>query len=145
MHPSRPLFNPRRQRRLIALVQLAIFLPACTSWQVDSAAPAELFGKRPSIVRLTMSDSSRLVLNDPVIRGGTLYGHRQLPDQSRTQQPEGIPLAEVQEIATLRSDPTKTTLLVTGIAVATFSTLCFLGDAFGCGPDYSTVPDFGTE
>jgi hypothetical protein len=132
-------------RRLIALVQLAVFLPACTSWQVEPATPAELLGKRPSMVRLTTSDSSRVVLLDPEVRGDTLYGHRQLPDQSRAEQPEAIALAQVQEIAILRSDPTKTTLLVTGIAVATFSTLCFLGDAFGCGPDYSTVPLFGTE
>jgi hypothetical protein len=127
---------------MVALVQLALFLPACTRWQVEPVAPAELVSQKPSIVRLTLPDSSHLVLTDPVVRGDSLYGHRQKLNQALGRRPEAVALAQVQEIAVPRQDPTKTTLLGFGVAVTTAAALCFLADAFGCGEEGTIVPDF---
>jgi hypothetical protein len=127
------------RRRVVAWVQLALFLQACTSWQVEPVAPAELVSRKPSVVRVTLPDSSHVVLNDPVVRGDTLYGYRQNLNQALVKRPDAVPLDRVQEIAVLRSDPTKNTLLVVGLGVGAFSTLCLLADAFGCGPDEATV------
>jgi hypothetical protein len=129
-------FGQANVRRVCALVQLVVFLPACFSWRVQSAAPAELLGtQHPTSVRVTAHDRSHLTLNNPEIRGDTLYG---TPDRVVTDtaaQRVGIPLANVREIAVRRSDPTRNTLLIVGIGVATFSILCFGADAFGCGPE----------
>ena len=130
------------RRRVAAWVQLALFLPACTSWQVEPVAPSELVSRKPSVVRVTLPDSSHMVLNDPVIRGDTLYGYRQMPNQALAERADAVALSQVQEIAVLKSDPTKTTLLGFGIAVTLASTMCLLADAFGCGDDYNTVPGF---
>ena len=126
------LRHPRR--RWLAVLQLILFLPACTSWRIEPLAPAEVIAKQPSPIRLTLSDSSHLTLVEPVIRGDILYGYRQKPDQSRAEYPDTVPLTRVSEIAVRRPDATKTTLFAVGLLVATFSALC-LADALGCGPE----------
>lgn len=122
-------------RQLAALAQLALFLPACTSWRVEPVAPADLIATKPYLVRLTLPDSSRLTLTDPVIRGDTLYGYRENADP-RAGRPDAVPVAQVREVAVRRPDPTKTTLFGVGVLVAAFSALC-LADSFVCASDES--------
>jgi hypothetical protein len=87
--------------------------------------PAQLIATRkPPLVRITRTDSSEIILSDPAIIGDTLYGR---PQSSVVNQPANrtaIPLIGIQDIVTLRSDPTKNTLLGVGIAVATLGFLC---------------------
>jgi hypothetical protein len=133
----------RARRRVAAWVQLILFLPGCTSWRVEPVAPSAVVSQKPPVVRVTLPDSSHLVLNDPVIRGDTLFGYRQKLNRALGEQPDGVPLSEVREIAVLRQDPGKTTVLGFGIAVTTFSALCLLADAFGCGDERADlVPGF---
>jgi hypothetical protein len=128
-------------QRLCALVQLVVYLTGCTSWQVQPATPKELVAtERPHIVRVTRSDDSRVVLNDPLVQGDTLYGAPVTSDSAAAQQRTGVPLSDVKEIAMRRSDPTRTTLLIVGLGVALVSALC-VADEFGCGPDETDILD----
>jgi hypothetical protein len=63
------------RRRLTVLVQLTSFLAACMTWRTEPIAPANLIAnQKPSVVRITRTDSSRVTLREPAIRGDSLYG-----------------------------------------------------------------------
>jgi hypothetical protein len=110
------------------------------SWQTAPSAPAALIAaERPEVVRITRSDSSRLVLWRPIIRQDTLYGSAELAAGDSAQGSRAIPLGDITAVETRRSDPTKTTLLGTGILVGTFTALCLFGDTFGCGDDAADI------
>jgi hypothetical protein len=118
-----------------ALLQLVVFVCGCTSWQVASGDPASLIAsQKPSVVRVTQRDSSRVVLSDPTLQGDTVYGYRQATARSDSASRVGLTLADVLAVETRKSDPTRNLLLGFGVAVATFSMLC-LADELGCGPD----------
>jgi hypothetical protein len=122
-------------RRVGAVVQLALFLSGCLSWRAEPTSPADLMvSRKPSVVRITQPDSSRLILRDPVVQGDTLYGRPQANLKARPKARTGIALADVKGIATLKLNPAQKTLLGVGIAV---TALCLLGNAFGCGDDRS--------
>jgi hypothetical protein len=122
--------------RIAALTQLVLFVSACMTWRPEPVSPADLMADRkPDVVRITRPDSTRLIIRDPAIEGDTLYGRPQSALGENLEPRIAIPLADVSSIATLRSDPTRSTLLGVGIAVGTFSLLCFAADAFGCGSD----------
>ncbi len=119
---------------------LLFSLSACMSWRSQPASPAQLIpAEKPPVVRVTRSDSSKVILRDPEIAGDTLYGRPQSSLQAEPADRTGIPLAGIHDIATLKSDPTKTTLLVVGIGVATFGILC-VADALGCGEEEVFAP-----
>jgi hypothetical protein len=80
------------------------------SWRSEAVSPAQLIATRkPPVVRVTRTDSSKVILRDL---------NDSLGDRT------GIPLVGIHSIATRKSDPTKSTLLVVGIGIATFSALC---------------------
>jgi hypothetical protein len=111
------------------------------SWQTAPSTPATLIAsKRPELVRITRSDSSRLVLRNPAIQQDTLYGSLELAAGDTSQNRTAVPLAEITSVETRRSDPTKTTLLGTGVLVGTVAALCLLGDAFGCDEEAVAFP-----
>jgi hypothetical protein len=123
---------------------LVVFsLSACMSWRSEPVSPAQLIAtKKPPVVRITSTDSSKLILRDPEVIGDTLYGRPQSSLEAEPADRTGIPLAGVQDIAILKSDPTKNTLLVIGVGVVTFSVLC-AADALGCGPEETFVTAAG--
>jgi hypothetical protein len=131
----------RRARRLLALVQLAAFLPACTSWQVQPASPADVLAtQRPERIRVIRADSSDMTLRNPEIHGDTLYGVPSHSTSSTGPERASIPLAKVEQVAVLRPDNTKSTLFAVGLAVVTFGSLCLLADELGCGEESFLVP-----
>ena len=123
-----------------------VFIPAavvalsgCMSWRSETMSPAQLIATRkPPVVRVTRTDSSKVILRDPEVAGDTLYGRLQSSLNDSLGDRTGIPLAGIHNIATHKSDPTKTTLLIAGIGVVTFGALC-AADALGCGPEENTV------
>jgi hypothetical protein len=138
-------FSRPAARRLSALVLLALYSSGCMSWRSEPVSPAQLIaGQKPDVVRITRTDSSRVVIRSPSVQGDTLYGQLDSAQSGNPAARVGIPLAEVGEIATRRSDPTKTTLLGVGIAVGAFSLLCLGADALGCGeePTFLAQADF---
>jgi hypothetical protein len=110
-------------RRVAAPVLLATHLAACTSWRVETVAPAQLLKtKTPSEVRVTRPDNSKVVLTHPGVARDSLWGW------SRGAQ-LGIPLTDVRAIATRHGDAAKTVLLGTGIAVGVAAAAVFIGCA----------------
>jgi hypothetical protein len=116
-----------------------VALSGCMSWRSEALSPAQLIATRkPPIVRVTRTDSSKVILRDPEVAGDTLFGRPQSAVNDSLGDRTGIPLAGIHSIATHQSDPTKTTLLFVGIGVVTFAALC-AADAFGCGPEEDAI------
>ncbi|HSJ76594.1 MAG TPA: hypothetical protein VK899_10500 [Gemmatimonadales bacterium] len=110
------------------------------SWRSEPVNPTQLIAtQKPPFVRVTMTDSSKVILRDPEVAGDTLYGRPQSSLEDQPADRTGIPLAGIQGVATLKSDPTKNILLAAGIGVVTFGVLC-AADALGCGPEETFVP-----
>jgi hypothetical protein len=127
------------RRRSTTLI--LFLLSACMGWRPEPTTPAYLItNQKPDVVRLTRSDSSRLILREPMVDGDTVYGRPQANLEADPEERIAIPLADVTSIATLHTDPTRTTLLVAGAAVATFSILCFGADVWFCGHEEVFAP-----
>ena len=81
----------RDHRRIIAVLLLLLYLPACTSWQVGTTSPEQLFeDDPPDKCRITLTDGSEVELMSPVIRADSLVGTPK-GDSVRV----AIPLSEV--------------------------------------------------
>jgi hypothetical protein len=113
-------------RRRAATALLLAMLGACSSWQVQAVAPAELIsGSSPSQVRVQLRDGRRIVLRQPTIRSDSLVGGG---------DGQSVAVAEIDSIALRRFD-TPRTLGLTVLIVAVPAVLCAVGCEFG--------PDFG--
>jgi len=115
MHVPRRL--PHRQR-LWAPIMLAAGLSACTRWQVQSVSPQQVLETRqPQKMRVTRTDSTEVVLEQPRIVSDTLYGiSAGTPRAGNHPSGEGIALADVSQVAIRRTDPAATTAVVLGSA-----------------------------
>ena len=92
-------------RRLIACILLPCYLVACTSWKTQEPTPEQVIAEeQPDKVQVTLTDGSKLVLEEPAVSGDTLSG---LDDGT----PVLIPLADVSSIAVKGADG------ATGLAV----------------------------
>ncbi|MGE5231344.1 MAG: hypothetical protein ACM3NS_06345 [Deltaproteobacteria bacterium] len=84
--------------RLIALVLLLAYLPACHSWRTENVAPEQLIStKHPDKVRVRLADSSAVELQQPSIVGDTLRGQHK-------SGPRAIPLSDVRSVATRQAN-----------------------------------------
>ena len=62
--------------RLLAVVLLVVYLPACHSWRVENVTPEQLIStKHPDKVRVRLADSSVVDLQQPSIAQDSLRGH----------------------------------------------------------------------
>ena len=100
-----------RMRRSVATVLLAVYLPACHYWAEPQDLPPQQYvdRERPADVRVTLTDSSTVVLQRPWVSSDTLWGG------SASGLLRGVPLSSVQHIQVRESDGTATGLLVVGI------------------------------
>jgi hypothetical protein len=112
-------------------------LSGCMSWRAEPTSPATLLATRkPDIVRVVRTDSSRVILREPTVENDSLFGTEvSTADYAQGQGPRAIPLAEVAAIQTRQSDPTKNVLLGAGILIGTAASMCFLADELGCGDE----------
>jgi hypothetical protein len=56
------------------------------SWRSEPVSPAQLIAtKKPPVVQVTRTDSSKVILEDPEVAGDTLYGRPQ--SHSKTSRP----------------------------------------------------------
>ena len=100
---------PAKARRVVAAGLLLAYLPACSSWRVESASPQALIeAEHPPQVRVSRTDGTQHVLHQPSIAGDTLHGSALEP---------AIPLADVRTVETRHGDTGKSLLLVGGIFV----------------------------
>ena len=88
---------------------------ACTSWRPDSLTPQAVVQGHPASLRVTYTDSSSVVLNNPVMQGDTIVGVGQQKDQVR------VPLDSVLLTDTRRGDAGKSVLAVLGVAAGLFA------------------------
>ena len=81
---------------------------ACTSWQQVSLSPAAVQAGPPS-VRVTRSDGTRLIVDDPRIADDSLYGRRDGRDTV-------LALAEISRIAVQKPSNAKNAAALTFVA-----------------------------
>jgi hypothetical protein len=101
--------------RATAGLLVGCYLPACTGWHTQSAAPEQVMTtKHPAQVRITRQDGSRVVLLQPVIEGDSVTGR----DAGASGGPDSlkpriaVALAEVRTVELQQTDAAKTVLLV---------------------------------
>ncbi len=95
-------------RRLIACILLPCYLVACTSWKTQEVSPQQvLTDEQPDKVRVSLTDGSQVVLEEPVVSGDTLIGFEQDVQKS-------ILLADVSALELREGDGGKTTLAIIG-------------------------------
>lgn len=110
--------RPPHPQRLRGPIMMATCLAACTHWQVQSVSPQQVIETRqPKKFRVTRTDSTDVVLEQPRIVADTLYGVRAgSPRAADHATDEGIALADVSRVAIRRTDLAATTVLVLGSA-----------------------------
>lgn len=101
----------------------------CTSWR-QAGLPADQLVRqqRPGAVRVTLLDSSRVVLLRPHSVGDSLVGNAE-GDERRT----AVPTDSVKAVAVRQLNSTTTALSVIGAAGLVFTALC-VGVAGVCFP-----------
>ncbi len=91
------------------------------SWrQADLAADKLVREQEPGAVRITLLDSSRVVLLRPHIVGDSLLG-----DSEGAERPTAVPSDSVKAVAVRQLNGTTTALSVIGAAGVVFTALCF--------------------
>ena len=113
-----PLSTIRSWRRILSVVLLVTYLPACSSWQVGTPTPAQFVEQEhPDRVRVTRIDGTTITLYSPTVRADSLIGTttgglaRPVPSDA-----VGIPLAQVRQVEVRRAN-TAATLLILGVAL----------------------------
>jgi hypothetical protein len=101
-------------RRPSARAVLILYLSctACTSWRPDSLTPQAVVAGHPMSSRVTRTDSSQVIINNPQLQGDTIAGVGQHKAQVR------VPLGSVLLTETCRGDAGKSVLVLLGIAAA---------------------------
>ena len=100
------------RRRSIACALLLCYLPACTSWHVhEGVSPLQFITtEHPRVVRLTRTDGTRMVLDQPqVAAGDSLVG-------VRSGVRSGVAVSDVTQVAISKFSPGKTIGLFVGLS-----------------------------
>jgi len=118
----------QRVRRAVAAVLLAVYLPACHHWVTPKGmTPQEyITANHPSTVRVTLADSSRVVLQNPRAASDSLWGSVAPGGQW------GVPLSSVQLLQVRKSDAAGTVFLTLGIVVGSLFVVGAICAAANC-------------
>jgi len=118
----------QRVRRAVAAVLLAVYLPACHHWVTPKGmTPQEyITANHPSTVRVTLADSSRVVLQNPRAASDSLWGSLAPGGQW------GAPLSSVQLLQVRKSDAAGTVFLTLGIVVGSLFVVGAICAAANC-------------
>jgi|SRR5690349_11006918 hypothetical protein len=118
-------------RRSIASTLLLCYLAACTSWHVkQGVTPLQLIStEHPRTVRVTRTDGSRILLEEPrIVAGDSLVGVRYGVQSS-------VAVSDVTQVATQKFSPGKSIGLVLGLSavVVAIAVIACLSDQSGTG------------
>ena len=114
-------------RRILSCILLPAYLSSCvTNWEVQRASPEQVVEEeQPSQIRVTTTDHSEIVLDEPRVSGDTLIGlERDLssygsiyaaPDTASALE---IPLADISHVALKKTDAEKSFKLGVGVVGA---------------------------
>jgi hypothetical protein len=115
-----------QRRRLIALVLLVVYLPACSSYRPSALAPSEAVAGRDEVeVQVGHGSSTASIrLRHPWVRNDSIGGEHRVctPQQNRSlprqceYAPWAMPLAEIGAVETRQFDAGKVVLLTVLIA-----------------------------
>ena len=100
-------------RRLIAYLLLICYLPACTTWHVERGIRPErvIATQRPQTVRVTRTDSSRLILVQPsLVALDSVSG---IHHSRRTS----LPLWDIAQVETRKVDDGATIAVVALVSI----------------------------
>lgn len=130
-----------RRYRPIAVLLLGLQLAGCTRWEPTVVSPRTVVeGEKPSAVRVTRADGSRIEVEKPLIRSDSILSgegcERVFTSDGRAACSAATPsvaLSDVRALAVQRTDIPKTMLAVVAspvILIATIAGLCVV--APGC-------------
>lgn len=109
------------RRCAATLLLLTLTGSGCQTWRVEPVRPESLLAiRRPTLVRVTRSDGSRVVLEDPALRPDTLRGIASSQDADLEVD---IPLADVRQLETRHFSVGRTVGLGVGLVAAAFATI----------------------
>ena len=115
-------------RRILSLVLLPAYLSSCiTNWEVQRDSPEQVVAdQQPSQIRVTTTDHSEMVLDEPSVSGDTLIGFERdlswgsiyaAPDTASVLE---IPLAGISQVAIKKTDVGKSTKIGLGVVAVAF-------------------------
>jgi len=90
---------------------------ACTSWRMNTLSPQAVVESHPRALRVTRTDSSQVILNDPSLQGDSIVGI------SPRHMHVGVPLDSIATTHTRRTSAVKTVFAVIGVGAAAFAAL----------------------
>ena len=120
MYPSSSVARRGRSWAAMLLV-MTVCGTGCQAWHLEGVAPESLLATRPGAIRVTRTDGSRVVLEEPVLRNDTVSGL--VADKREGQQQVSIPMADVQQVETPRFDVARTFGLFAGLGVLVLATI----------------------
>ena len=93
----------------------------CQTWHVQGIAPESLLATQPRTIRVTRTDGSRVVVEDPVLRSDTVSGL--IADRREGEQQVAIPITEVQQVEIPRFSVERTVGLFAGLGALVLATI----------------------
>ena len=122
-------------RRILSCILLPAYLSSCvTNWEVQWASPEQVVEEeQPSQIRVTTTDHSEIVLDEPRVSGDTLIGlERDLSWGSIYAAPDTasvleIPLADISHVALKKTDVGKSMKLGVTVVGAAFLVMLMVG------------------
>ena len=118
-------------RRILSCILLPAYLSSCiTNWEVQRASPEQVVEEQqPSQIRVTTTNQSEMVLDEPRVSGDTLIGlERDLSWGSIYAAPDTaaaleIPLADISHVAIKKTDTGKSMKIGMGVVGVAFLVL----------------------
>jgi hypothetical protein len=103
---------------------------ACTRWQLEAISPKQVVTeKKPSRIRVTRLDSTRVELVRPHVSGDSLIG-----SVTPSGPPVSIPLSAVATVSVAKANPGATIALLLGLGGAALAAFLALALAQNGGP-----------
>jgi len=117
-----------RYTRFVALVLLAVHLPACTSYQTlaDPVADLQASPKPVKKVWVTLQSGAHFQLTSPYVEGDSIRGVSEL------SRATSVPMADVVRVEVRTLSAAKTVGLILAIPVVIFGSLLGLCALSGC-------------
>ena len=107
-------------RRVLSAILLPAYLASCTSWQVPPVSPEQAITEdQPSKIRVTLTDSSTVEMEQPRIVGDTLRGLVKGGEDDSLGECDVL-LADIATLTVPKTDVTKSVFLGLGIAAGAF-------------------------
>src|SRR5262245_47989435 len=102
--------------RAVAILLIVCQLSACTSWRLETLAPADVMQQQyPQAVRVERIDGNKEVWYRPQLKGDSLIGWW---DRGQKQPDRRLALSDIRLVSTSHVDGGKTAALGLGLGMA---------------------------